>query len=168
MTSRIRRFVVGGLLVLATVAIGLRLAVDEPATQPRCDQADSTGEVNVLRQLRTLEGDYEIELWSRAPFPVRALAPVLRIGDRDFGLSRYGDQGGDLRTLIFSLTAAEYKTVSTGDLVAIYYGFFPDELVDNPDLAARRDLTDGANLWTFGRLDKSRLDCPPRPVPGDD
>lgn len=163
MTSRLNSAAVAGGLILAFAAAAVWIAVDRPGQQPRCEQADSLTRMNVQVQLRGVDDNYELELWSPVPFPVRALAPILRIGNRDFGLSRYGAVY-DLNTLIFSMSTAEYGTVDTGDPVAVYYGFFPDDLARDPDTAARLDVADGWNLWTFGRFDKSRLDCPRRAV----
>jgi hypothetical protein len=90
-----------------------------------------------LRGIRAADTRIEIEVWSPDPFPVRALSPVLRIGQREFTLSRHPD-GGDLHTLIFILTVEEFGRVSSGEDVTVHYG--------SP-----------GHAWAFGRLDKSRV-----------
>jgi hypothetical protein len=82
----------------------------------------------------------EIELASPRPFPALGELATLRIGDRAFTLSRYGD--GGMHTLIFTLTPAEADAVADGAPVSVQYG-------DDPVPAER--------AWRFGALAKSRL-----------
>lgn len=130
---------------------------------PVCEDVIATDAVNVVRQLRTGEDGYEIELWSRQPFPVRAMPTILRIGDVETSRSRHGD-AFDLRTLVFYIDEDSFNGVSTGDPMFVHHGVVPDDLQANPELATEVVVADGWDLWTFGRLDKSQLDCPPLTV----
>ena len=62
----------------------------------------------------------EIEITSSQPFPVRDSALTLSIGSRQFTYSRY--LGGDQHRIMFSLTAAEFASLSAGDPVVVQYG----------------------------------------------
>ena len=62
----------------------------------------------------------EIEIASLEIFPVRDAMLTLRIGAKDFTLSRYADS--DLHRVVFSLTDAEFAGVSSGDSVMVQYG----------------------------------------------
>ncbi len=82
----------------------------------------------------------EIELFSRQGFPVRGEIPVLRIGGREFLVSRY-PESGDTHVLIFTLSREEFRGLASGDEISLQYG--------RDAAGPRRD---------FGRLDVSRLD----------
>jgi len=85
----------------------------------------------------------EIQLFRAQGFPVRGEIPILRVGSREFQLSRY-PPSGDTRSLIFTLSTEEFAQLMTGDEVSVQYG---------------RDAS--APRWNFGRLDKARLDRSP-------
>ncbi len=76
---------------------------------------------SLIRSIRAAGPAIEVEVHSSTPFPVRALPPVLRIGGREFRLSR-SPADGSLSTLIFLLTPEEFARVSTGDQVTVHYG----------------------------------------------
>jgi hypothetical protein len=78
----------------------------------------------------------EIEVYSAQRFPVRNEIAVLRIGSQEFRLSSY-PPGGDTRSLVFTLTLAEFARTNTGDPVTLYYG-----------------QAGAGQVWQFGRLDK--------------
>ena len=71
-------------------------------------------------------------------FPVKHEMPVLRMGDREFMLSHYPDNG-DTKRLVFTLTEEEFAEVSSGMEMWVQYG---------------RDET--TERWNFGRVDKGR------------
>ncbi len=77
----------------------------------------------------------EIEITSAQPFPVRDSALTLSIGSRQFTYSRY--LAGNQRRIMFSLTAAEFASLSAGDPVVVQYG--------------RQPVGD---VWNCGRLNK--------------
>jgi hypothetical protein len=73
-------------------------------------------------QLRGASG-VQIAITSSDAFPARNAMLTLRIGDKTFTLSHY--VGGDWHHVVFSLTAAEFASVSPGDPVTVYYGPTP-------------------------------------------
>lgn len=142
--------VVGSVLVLAALVIGGVLLVSGDGRP--CPPVD-TEAVNVQQRLTSTNEGIEFELWSSMPFPVRALPPILRIGDRRS--SRHPDDGR-LDTLILLIDLEDFESLTASDPVAIYHSAPP---------APDRDVvaTDGADVWTFGALRTDLLDCvPPR------
>ncbi len=73
-------------------------------------------------QLRGASG-VEIAITSDDAFPARDAMLTLRIGEKSFTLSHY--VGGDWHHVVFSLTDAEFASVSPGDPVTVYYGTKP-------------------------------------------
>lgn len=55
----------------------------------------------------------QIVITKDEPFEIRNLAPVLRIGDREFTLSEFAPR--DLHTVIFTLTSEEFADLKDGD-----------------------------------------------------
>ncbi len=96
-------------------------------------------QMNVIRSIRTIDSRVEIELRSTTEFRQSDL-PVLRIGNQEFTLSRYPEDG-DMKTLIFMLTPDEFNNLASGERVIFQYG--------RGNRNNRRD---------FGRLDKSLRD----------
>lgn len=82
----------------------------------------------------------EIIVWVSNGFPVRNEIAVLRIGSKEFTLSRY-PESGDTHTLIFTLTPEQFAQTATGDLVSVYYGRGGES----------------NERWDLGTLDKSSL-----------
>ena len=103
------------------------------------------------RQVRlTRAGDWiEFAVWSREPFPMRALFPVMRIGDHEFSRSSYADADG-LNTLVFFIPQEDFESLESGDPVSVYYGV--------ADAQLRSDL-ESSNPWSFGPFNKDLLDC---------
>jgi len=99
-------------------------------------------EQNVIRNIKTAGSGVEIELESSKEFRQSDL-PVLRIGEREFTISRYPDSGEPTR-MIFMLDAEGWSKTSTGDAVVFQYG--------------RGDRGRNGGQRDFGRLDKSKLD----------
>ncbi len=101
-------------------------------------------DVNQIKSIRsaqssTLGNTVEIELNSNREFLPQGEMLVLRIGSREFSLSRYPNTG-ETNTVVFTLTAGEFAQVSQGDPVAVQYG-------------------NGTNYngWNFGKVDKNML-----------
>jgi hypothetical protein len=64
---------------------------------------------------------------------------VLRIGDQQFDVSRYSDDGSTDR-LTFVLTQAEFESLKQGDQISVQYGYGQN-----------------GNGWRFGGIDKNML-----------
>jgi hypothetical protein len=104
--------------------------------------------VNIIKSIKYVDSSdaledkagVEIELISTRAFPVRNELAVLRVGDGEFTLSRYPEDG-HTNTLIFTLTTKEFARLANGDPVTVQYG---------------RGLSGGG--WDFGPLDKNLLD----------
>lgn len=80
---------------------------------------------------------YDVCLYSTAEFPMRDEVVTLAIGGQAFINSRYL-QGGDLHTIIFSLTQSQYLSLHNGDPIAVYYG--------------QGDASLSTAQWSFGTL----------------
>lgn len=134
----------GGLLLMTIAALALLSACAPTASSPPVTSQNG----NMLRSLRSVPSSpllgnrpaVEIEVFSEGHFPVRGELPILRIGERQFLVSRY-PEGGDTRSLIFTLPKEEFALLRNGDQVTLQYG---------------QDV--GGPRWQFGPLDKSRLD----------
>ena len=97
-----------------------------PGPTPPATAAETmNGTVVAIRQLAYSAGvsgpAIEIEVRSDGRFPVRNELVVLRVGAREFLLSRY-PASGDLHTLIFTLTSQEFAQLVDGDPVIVQYG----------------------------------------------
>ncbi len=88
---------------------------------------------------------YTITVTSTDEFPMTDSLVTLGIGGKEFTNSAYGP-GGTTNTLVFSLTSAQFKSLSNGDKIVVYYG------ADNATIPAAQ--------WSFGTLDLSLLDKP--------
>ncbi|GAC1352042.1 MAG: hypothetical protein NVS3B20_25150 [Polyangiales bacterium] len=75
----------------------------------------------------------EIEVTAASGFPAMGEMPVLRVGAREFALSRYPEDG-NTQTLIFTLTTDEFASVHEGDPVVVRYG-------DNPEFVRFGPIT---------------------------
>jgi hypothetical protein len=82
----------------------------------------------------------EIEISSPDGFPVMNSLPVLRVGSREFLLSRYPDNGAT-DTLIFTLTGAEFAQLVTGEEISLQYG----------------EGNEPSRMWNLGSLSKNLL-----------
>ena len=80
---------------------------------------------------------YAVCLYSTTEFPMRNEVITLSIGGKTFINSSYV-QGGDLHTIIFSLTQSDYLALKNGDPVAVFYG--------------QSDASNPAAQWNFGAL----------------
>ncbi len=88
-------------------------------------------------------GELEIELRSRAGFPVRNELPILRVAGRDFSLSRY-PESGETTSLLFTLSADDFARLPDGAELSLRYG----------ESSAPPPALPGAGL---GRLNKSLI-----------
>ncbi len=98
-----------------------------------------TGVLTAVRRLPAVAqlggaSGVEIEIASNEIFPVRDAMLTLRIGSQYFTLSRY--VGGDLHRVVFSLTNAEFTSLSAGDPVMVQYG-----------------MRTAGQVWDCGKLD---------------
>lgn len=110
-------------------------------TMPTHTQGNAIKEIRRARpsQASSLAAsEIEIELETAENFPVRDELPVLRIGDREFSLSRH--PGGDTRRIVFTLPSDAFAPLRNGDDVSVHYG--------ERSVSAR---------WLFGPLDKRAL-----------
>jgi hypothetical protein len=80
---------------------------------------------------------YAVCLYSTTEFPMRNEVITLSIGGKTFINSSYV-QGGDLHTILFSLTQSDYQALKNGDPVAVFYG--------------QNDALNPAAQWSFGTL----------------
>ncbi|MBI1747653.1 MAG: hypothetical protein HYR55_13865 [Acidobacteria bacterium] len=115
-----------------------------PSTSQTGPVSEALGIINGIRT--TAQADQladqtavEIEVASNEAFPVRDELVMLRIGEQEFGLSRY-PENGDTRSLTFTLSAEEFANLSTGNEVFVQYGRGPAN-----------------ERWNLGLLDKSLL-----------
>lgn len=97
-------------------------------------------DVNVVKSMRAVDSEVEIEVHSSREFPVRDQVVILRIGKREFSKSRPPDDGS-LHTLIFHVPADEFAQLADGDPMTVQYG--------------RHD--DARDRWDFGPLSKAQL-----------
>ncbi len=104
-------------------------------------QADKSKTASFAAPLTT----YNITVTSTDDFPMTDSIITLSIGGKEFTSSAYAP-GGAMNSLVFSLTRAQFQSLSTGDKITLYYG------ADNAALPAAQ--------WNFGTLDLSRLDKP--------
>lgn len=115
---------------------------------PGCDAFPPCPDVrSEIVALRRIDGEIEIELFSTAPFPVRALYPALCIGNDSFERSR-SPLDGNLSVLIFSLTEAEFEGLEDGGPVSIRYGGCQREIAE---------LRPYWDLWLFPPFDRGLL-----------
>jgi hypothetical protein len=128
-------------VVAVTVAALLSLTCGSPPPTPIPTTALTGSDVVIHRVASSpvLQGRpaIDVELRSERPFPPRNEIAVLRIGTREFLLSRYPDSG-DTHVLIFTLSVEEFAATSEGDPVALQYG-----RGEQPD------------RWYFGPLNKT-------------
>jgi len=100
-------------------------------------------EPGAVAGMRALGATVEITVTSPQPFLVRALPPVLAIGDARFARSRY-PADGSLQELTFVVPIEDFALLKDGDPMRIGYGHDPGAPGAGPG-------------WDLGRLDKSRV-----------
>jgi hypothetical protein len=115
------------------------LASDDTAV----DNRPATDDVNQVKSIRQVSfggtSAVEIELKSNREFLPKGMLLVLRIGEREFAVSRY-PQSGETTTATFTLTAEEFAQIQDGDPIIVQYG-------------------SGSNRpgWRFGKINKGQL-----------
>lgn len=141
-------------LALATV-----LLVAATLAEPAAAQDDNTRVINEQTRIETRENGVEIEIRSSRSFPVRALPPVLRIGDLDFTLSRNSDDGR-LDTLIFLVPTEEFADIDpeNGPMQVLYALSIESQVTRSGRPEAVPEP--GGLVWDFGTLRKELLDDP--------
>lgn len=138
--------------VLLVSAASCRAMVESPdrpsGSDPTCDIAMPASCDAILRLERVAHSPalggspgVDITVTSAREFPVAGMLAVLRIGSQSFTLSRY--VGGDLHTLVFTLTIDEFDALDDGASVSVQYGS------GNPAPPGRS--------WSFGTLRKRCL-----------
>jgi len=118
-------------------AVELMQQSEPPAPRVHPGVVTSLRRLPAVAQLRGAPG-VEIEITSDKPFPARNAMLTLRVGEKSFTLSHY--VGGDWHHVVFSLTDAEFASLSSGDPMLVQYG--PKPLGD---------------VWNIGRLDKQAI-----------
>ena len=114
---------------------------------PAATPGSAASSISALKTARSgRQTFYEITVTSTAEFPMRDEAVVLAIGGQEFSYSRYLP-GGDMNTLVFSVTAKQFAALPSGAAATVYYGH------DDAALPAAR--------WNLGSFDKSLLDRAP-------
>jgi hypothetical protein len=125
----------------APSAITSFLPTSDSVTEAEDTQSNDNNRVKSMKQMTTVGGEsgVEIELTSNREFTAQGELLVLNIAGREFITSRYG-AAGDTNTVTFSLTSAEFATLSQGDSIRVYYGAGTNQ-----------------NGRNFGNVDKSML-----------
>jgi hypothetical protein len=95
-------------------------------------------ETNLISDLKSSDSVIEIELKSSKPF-LQSNLPVLKIGDQEFTISRYPDDG-DLNRLIFVLTPDQFARIRPEETANFQYG-----------------RGEAHKKRTFGRINKAKL-----------
>jgi hypothetical protein len=107
------------------------------------DDGTSTSDVNEVKSMRQVStggtSAIEIELRSNREFLPQGDLLVLRIGDREFGVSRY-PQTGETTGVTFTLTPEQFAQLQDGDPIRVQYG----SGTSRPG-------------WGFGKLNKGQL-----------
>lgn len=131
--------VLGALVLAAVPVIGpAPVRADAPKSSPR-NSIRSIQTVRIGKMLTT----YDITVTSTTEFPMRDEIVTLSIGGQEFNNSHY-IPGGDLNTLVFSLTQKQFQSLPPGATAIIYYG--------------RDDAALPQAQWALGTLDKNMLD----------
>jgi hypothetical protein len=126
---------------------GTTTLADEPAIlasdEPPVDTGSTADDANQVKSIHQVNfagtSTIEIELKSNREFLPKGMLLVLRIGDHEFGASRY-PQTGETAGLTFTLTPAQFAQIQNGDSIVVQYG-------------------SGANRpgWHFGKINKGQL-----------
>ena len=145
-------------LILTKALLVVMVFAAAAAAQDESEEAsDGAGAVNELRRIETKGVEVEIEIRSSKPFPVRALPPVLRIGDLDFTASRNPDNGR-LDTLIFFVPAEDFAAIDPQKVaMRVFYATSIEGEV-TPSGRPRAIAEPGGPTWDFGELRKELLD----------
>lgn len=154
--KRIRRRPLPARMCALALALGIGVVLGGTVTSSDAGQAGESSDTQPtnLQVSISRHADYfEIKLRSTREFPVRALPPILQIGDRFCRYSRYPDDGG-LNTLIFQVPVEEFDLLKSGASMTVFYSS-PDP--ESMTEAARRIAESTApqrGVWTFGTFRK--------------
>ena len=134
-----QRFGGSGITGAPAPVLGISVTDDTPI-----DSGATTSDNNSVKSLRSVAlangpSAVEITLSSNREFLPAGEMLILRIGSTEFSTSRY-NSSGETSTVIFTLTADEFATLSEGDEVIVQYGSGA-----------------GAAPWNFGHIDKKLL-----------
>lgn len=97
-----------------------------PTSDSVAETDDTTNDNNKVKSIKKAsatngESRIEIELTSNREFTAQGELLVLNVSGREFITSRYG-ASNDTKSIIFSMTSAEFATLSQGDPIRVYYG----------------------------------------------
>ncbi len=131
-------------------SLGISASFVAPAALPTDDSAlpqvtgsdqNSVSSISAVPSSSLLRGEpaVELSLTSNRRFLPSGEILVLRIGDQQFDVSRYSDDGSTDR-LTFVLTQAEFESLKQGDQISVQYGYGQN-----------------GNGWRFGGIDKNML-----------
>jgi hypothetical protein len=134
---------------IRTSSLGMGTSFVAPAALPTDDTVlsqDTSADQNAVKSITTVpsagsqdRAAIELSLTSNRSFLPAGEILVLRIGDQEFDVSRYSDDGST-NGVTFVLTAAEFASLKQGDQISIQYG-----------------SGDAGKGWRFGGIDKSML-----------
>ncbi len=104
----------------------IKQGINEPSPSKIPQAIERSARVLAIRQVnsaRQLAGSSAIEIIiaTEEHFPVRDDQPILKIGDKDFSISRF-PQSGRTDRLIFSIPSEEFATVQNDSSMHIQYG----------------------------------------------
>jgi hypothetical protein len=131
-------------------SLGMGASFVAPAALPTDDTVltqDTAVDQNAVKSIAAVSSSavpqalaaVEIGLTSNRPFLPSSEMLVLRIGDREFDVSRYADDGST-NGVTFVLTPGEFGSLKQGDQISIQYGY-----------------GDAGRSWRFGGIDKKML-----------
>src|SRR5688572_24803371 len=106
-------------------------------------------DVNTVKSVRAVGSNVEIELESSKQFEMRNDITILRIGKKEFLLSKT-PQNGSLNRIIFILPAKEFAQLTDGEAMTVLYK--SDTATGEVSATGRRAA---GPRWDFGKLDKS-------------
>lgn len=134
------------------------LAIPEVANATGDEPRQEEPATNQMQRIETKGRWIEFEVSSTKEFPVRALPPVLSIGEQTFSLSR-NPEDGRLDTLIFRIPADRFASLENGAPVEVFYALSMETDPETGRISSAVKAP-GEEGWTFGPLQKSLLDNP--------
>lgn len=144
---RVKRPLAPNSAPLPLLALGAFFLTAASGSGPVRADAPSGSHPSSIRSVRTVRSgriiSYDITVTSTTEFPMRDELVTLDIGGQEFSNSHYLP-GGDLNTLVFSLTQKQFQSLPTVAVGVIYYG--------------KDDAALPKAQWAVGTLDKAMLD----------
>ena len=138
-------------IFIGNIRLSKRSGVTTLATDPAIlastddpvDTGSTTDDVNQVKSIRQVSfagtSAIQIELKSNREFLPKGMLLILRIGEHEFGVSRY-PQSGETTTVTFTLTPEQFAQIQDGSTIAVQYGSGPNR----PG-------------WRFGKINKGQL-----------